>query len=85
MLSYESLNSADPTLDQLGFANGLNLDTNVIVGEQIRGSVSNAIARVITVPTPSTVKIVYLTQARFSAGEQVVFQESAIKTNLQVL
>ena len=41
---YESLDSAPPSLDQLGFVAGLGLDVNSVQGETLRGQVSGAIA-----------------------------------------
>ena len=80
---FESLDGADPILDQLGFVNGLDLDVNLVVGEQLIGQTSGAIAKVIKTPTPSTVDTVLLTQDDFIVGERIVFQESDIETNLQ--
>ena len=80
---YESLDSSTPTLDVLGFVNGLNLDTKAIKGELIRGQISGGVARVVEATTPSLVKVVFLSQDRFEVGELVSFQESNIQTNLQ--
>ena len=82
---YESLDSGTPTLDVLGFVNGLELDSRVALGEQIRGEVSGAIARVVSVSTPSSVNIVYLTESTFEVGELLTFNESKIETNLQTI
>ena len=79
----ESLDSGAPILDVLGFVNGLDLDVNAIIGERIEGRESGAIAVIVEVPTPSTVKTVLLTQADFIVGERVTFDESEIQTNLQ--
>ena len=81
----ESLDSGAPILDLLGFVNGLDLDVNAVIGEQIKGSESKAIGVIVEVPTPSTVKIVLLSQAEFIPGERVVFDESEIETNLQAV
>ena len=80
---YESTGSGAPTLDVLGFVNGLALDTNVVIGENIRGQISGAVAKVVSVPSESTVRIIYLSQSEFEVGERVVFSDSAIQTNLQ--
>lgn len=82
---YESLDDGTPTLDVLGFVSGLDLDTNTVKGEVLRGEVSGAIAQLVSAPTPETVRIVYLSQATFQVGERVTFLESAIKTNLQII
>ena len=82
---YESLDSGAPTLDILGFVNGLSLDTTIVPGELVRGQVSGAVGRVVNAPVPEDVRIVYLSQAKFVVGEQVRFSESNIITNLQVI
>lgn len=82
---YESLDSGFPTLDVLRFVNGLNLDTKVTIGEQIKGDLSGAIARVVSIATPSSVNIVYLTENTFEVGELTTFLESKIETNLQAI
>ena len=82
---YESLDSGAPVLDVLGFVNGLALDVNTIKGELILGTSSGTVAKLVDTPTPSNVSIIYLGQARFEVGETVVFDESNIKTNLQVI
>lgn len=80
---YESTGTGAPTLDILRFVSGLKLDTTTVKGELIRGQVSNAVAKVVSAPTESTVRVIYLSQSRFEIGERLVFQESAIQTNLQ--
>ena len=82
---YESLDSGAPVLDVLGFVNGLALDTNTIKGELILGTVSGAVAKLVDTPSPSNVSIIYMGQSRFEVGETVVFDESNIKTNLQIV
>lgn len=82
---YESLNTGAPTLDTLSFVNGLELDSNAIKGEFIRGQVTDAVALVVSTPTSSTVRVVYQSQDKFEVGELVVFEESNIRTNLQLI
>ena len=82
---YESLDSGAPVLDVLGFVNGLALDINAIKGELILGTSSGTVAKLVGTPTPSNVSIVYFGQARFEVGETVLFDESNIKTNLQLV
>ena len=62
---YESLDSGAPTLDVLGFVNGLDLDTNTVKGELILGSVTGTVAKLVEATSPSNVSIVYLGQDRF--------------------
>ena len=80
---YESLDSQTAVLDVLGFVLGLSLDTVSIRGENIIGSESGAVARLVSAPNESSVRIVYLGQNRFEVGERVTFVESGIETNLQ--
>ena len=80
---YESLDSADPALDVLGFVNGLELEANLVVGESLVGAASGAVARVVSIPSPSTVRIVYLSQDKFEIGELITFNESSVSSNLQ--
>ncbi len=80
---YESLDSADPTLDVLGFVNGLELEANLVVGEILVGAASGGVARVVSIPTPSTVRIVYISQDKFEVGELITFADSDVSSNLQ--
>lgn len=82
---YESLDANPPTLDILGFTNGLSLETSTVKGETIRGATSGAVAKLVQANTPSTIRIVYLSQNPFTIGETLVFDESNIKTNLQAI
>jgi len=86
---YESLNSNDPSFDIIEFPVIANVGSNVIIGENIIGSTSNTIARVVTNNTtnPSTgsnnkLGIVYLNENKFSVGEVVSFEESEIDTQV---
>jgi len=82
---YESYDSSSPTLDRVLFTSTANVGTNAIIGENIIGSTSNAIARVVTkVDSPAnTLEIVYLTGDRFVTGETVTFDESNITTEIE--
>ena len=80
---YESLDSGNPTLDVLGFVNGLELEANLVVGEKLIGAASGAVARVVSIPTPASVRIVYLSQDKFEVGELITFRESNLSSNLQ--
>ena len=82
---YESLNSSAPTLDSLEFPSGLNLNTASILGETVLGQDSGALAQVVTRSSATKVEIVYLNTNRFVVGESVTFQESNIKSNVQVV
>ena len=80
---YESLTNALPVLDRLVFVSGLALNTASILGEQIVGSVSGAIAQITDRTSATIVEIAYLTPQQFITGERVTFKESNIVTNLQ--
>jgi hypothetical protein len=79
---YESLDSSAPTLDQLQFSSIANVDNNAIVGENIIGNTSNAVARIVSKPSANTLGIVYLNNSRFTSSENVTFEESNIKTTI---
>jgi len=86
---YESTDNSDPVLDRVEFSSISNIDSDAIIGEEIVGSSSGAIARVVlnasTTPSvPSNnLGIVYLNKLRFTVGEEVDFLESNIKSNVQ--
>jgi len=86
---YESTDTSDPVLDRVEFSSVSNVDSDAIVGENIIGSSSGAIARVVlnasTTPSvPSNnLGIVYLNRLRFTAGEDVTFEESNITSTIQ--
>jgi len=77
---YESLDTSSPTLDQLAFDSFSNVDINAIIGENIIGSDSGAIARLVTKLGSNTIGFVYLNSSRFLSGEVVRFAESEIIT-----
>ena len=82
---YESINSGSPTLDTLTFSPVLNVTTNAIIGENIVGNTSGAIARIVTKPSSNIVGIVYLNANKFSAYENVTFKESNISGSIQTI
>jgi len=82
---YESYNSSSPTLDSLQFPSGLSLNTSSILGEKILGKTSGALAQIVTRSSATVVEIVYLNSNRFSIGEIAEFQESNIKSTIQVI
>jgi len=79
---YESLDTNSPSLDSLTFSSIANVTTNAIIGENIIGSTSNAIARVVTKPSTNTLGVVYLNTNKFVSGESVSFEESNINTTI---
>lgn len=80
---YESLNNGNPLLDQVQFTSTANVSQNSIIGENIIGEVSGAVARVVTKPLANTLEIVYLNENKFSVGELVKFEESDITTTIE--
>jgi hypothetical protein len=79
---YESLSTSAPSLDTLNFNVISNVDSNAIIGENIIGSTSKAVARVVSKPSSGSIGIVYLNNNRFVAGENVSFNESNISTSI---
>jgi hypothetical protein len=79
---YESLDTSSPILDQISFNSVANVSNNAIIGENIVGSTSNSIARVVTKPSTDTLGIVYLNANKFISGENVSFEESNINTTI---
>lgn len=82
---YQSLGASDPTFDRLSFSVTANVDTNAIIGENIIGSSSGAIARVVSNPSPNVLGIVYLNPERFQDDESVRFTESNISTEIDTI
>ena len=90
LVVYESTNTVDPTLDSIEFSSISNVGTTAIIGENIIGSESGTVARVVTnnTSTPSSggankLGVVYLNQNTFTAGETVTFKESNIISTVQ--
>ena len=79
---YESLTTSAPVLDQISFSSVANVDINAIIGENIIGNESNAIARIVNKPSSNTLGVVYLNNSRFTSSENVTFEESNIKTTI---
>ena len=90
LVVYESTNTGDPTLDAIEFSSISNVGADAIIGENIIGSESGTVARVVTNnnSTPSSggankLGVVYLNQNTFTAGETVTFKESNIISTVQ--
>lgn len=79
---YESLDTSAPSLDTLNFNILSNVDSNAIIGENIIGTSSKAIARVVNKPSSGSIGIVYLNDNKFLDGESVRFDESNISTEI---
>jgi len=86
----ETTNEEQPTFDVITFSATAAVATNAIIGEDIAGQSSNAIARVVTNngSSPSSgganrLGIVYLNDRTFRVNEVVKFTESNITTNVE--
>ena len=82
---YESRSSAAPILDRVSFSSTVDVSTNAIIGENIVNLEKSVVARIVGVVNSDTLEIVYLSDASFSVGDQVEFEESEIKTNVAAL
>ena len=80
---YESLDDNDPVVDTISFSDTVDVNNNAIIGENIIGG--NAVARIISKPATNQLGIVYLTSDRFSAEDEVTFDESDIKTKVNTI
>jgi hypothetical protein len=80
---YESFDSSAPVLDQIQFTASSDVNTNAIIGENILGKSSKAIARVVSKPFSNVLGIVYLNPERFLIEESVVFEDSNIITEIE--
>jgi len=80
---YESFDSSAPVVDQIQFGASSDVSTNAIIGENIFGKGSKAIARVVSKPFSNVLGIIYLNSERFSISESVVFEDSNITTEIE--
>ena len=80
---YESLDTNNPTLDTLTFSSIVNVTDNAIIGENIIGSTTNTVVRVVSKPSANTLGIIYLNDNRFLENENVSFEESNIITAIE--
>jgi hypothetical protein len=80
---YESFDSSAPILDQVQFTSSANVTTNAIIGENILGSTSKAVARIVSKPSTNVLSIVYLNSERLTNGETVKFKDSNITTEIE--
>ena len=82
---YESFDSSTPTLDRIQFGASANVSTNAIIGENIIGNNSKAVARVVSNPSANILGVVYLNSERFTDSETVTFEESNITTEIEAI
>ena len=81
---FESSTTGAPTLPSLTLINRSNDLTSTLQGETLIGSVSGAVARVVS-STSSTVDIVYKNELRFIVGESVSFITSGVTGEVSVV
>lgn len=81
---YESLDTDNPVMDQLTFTLAANVFGNSIIGENIIGTTSGCVAKVVSkIPGfPNNLNVVYLNSSRFGQNEVVKFEESNIETEI---
>jgi hypothetical protein len=78
---YESTDISDPTLPYLllnGFSGPSNNNSDFIVGEQIVGSSSGAVALIVNKVDSDKLEYVFLNSFNFSIGESILGKESNI-------
>ena len=85
---YESVDGTTPTLDKVKFSSSAGVLTNAVIGENISGKSSNAIARVVANNAggdANSLEIVYLNSSKFVTSETVIFDESNIQTTIETI
>ena len=71
---YESVDGTTPTLDKVKFSASAGVLTNAVIGENISGKSSNAIARVVANSAggdANSLEIVYLNSSKFSLNDKL--------------
>jgi hypothetical protein len=82
---FESSSISSPTLPSLTLTN-LNTNlTNSIKGERIVGERSNSVATLVSVSGATTVEIVYLNENKFLPSEVILFEESGITAQVELV
>ena len=76
---YESVNTSNPTFDTLSFDSALSVNSNAIVGENIKSLDGKTVARIVGKDVADTVDIIYLSSNKFDDLDEVEFEESNIK------
>ena len=74
---YESQGTSAPTFDTLSFSSTLDVNSNAVIGENIKSLDGKIVARVVGKST-DTVEVVYLSLNRFDLFDEVKFEESNI-------
>ena len=88
---YESTDLNDPILTRIEFSSISAVDTNALIGENIIGQSSGAVARIVqnssssatpTIPS-NNLGIIYLNSEEFEVGEDVIFKDTNIISTVQ--
>jgi len=79
---YQSLDDVTVTLDTLNFFTNSEINDSVILGENVIGNDSGAVAKVVT-KGANTITFVYLNENTFNTQENVIFQESNVIGQIQ--
>ena len=79
---YQALDETSVTLDTLNFFTNPDINDSVILGENVIGSSSGCVAKVVT-KAANQITFVYLNENRFKTQENVLFQESNVIGQIQ--
>ena len=79
---YQAIDENSVTLDTLNFFTNADINDSVILGENVIGSTSGAVAKVVT-KAANQITFVYLNENKFAAQENVLFQESNVIGQIQ--
>jgi len=84
---YESTDTLDPILPNLtlsSFSGPSNINSDFIIGEEIRGKSSGAVGLVVSRKDTDKLEYVHLNTFKFSIGEVIVGKESSIEAIVSV-
>jgi hypothetical protein len=79
---YQAIDENSVSLDTLNFFTNADINDSVILGENVVGSTSGAVAKVVT-KAANQITFVYLNENKFSVQENVLFQESNVIGQIQ--
>jgi len=79
---YESTDISAPVFDKLSFNSSLDVNSNAVIGENIKSLDGKIVARVVG-KSANIVDVVYLSSNKFDLFDEVKFEESNIKGEIQ--
>ena len=83
---FESDDSTNPTLPSITASDqSATFSNNVIVGEQVLGSTSGALGRVVSIDSGTKISFVYENDKKFETGERITLQTSGILSTINIL